>query len=218
MGVKERREREKVEMRGRILEAATRLFVEQGIPNVSIRKIADRIEYSPATIYLYFRDKEHLLTCACRETFAKLQAKLQEIGEEGTDPVACLRKGLRYYIDFGLAHPHHYMLTFNTPHDHLHEAEGTPEFEDANQAGLAAFDVLRSVLQKCQDAGAVTVDDLEATSQAIWTFIHGTTSLLILFQADAHFPWVERERLIERSLDLIVRGLGASPQPKRRKS
>ena len=57
MGVLERRAREKEALRARILDAATSCFVEEGYENVSIRKIAERIEYSPATIYLYLRTK-----------------------------------------------------------------------------------------------------------------------------------------------------------------
>lgn len=209
MGVKERRERDKAEMRARIMDAATQLFVEQGVPNVSIRKIADRIEYSPATIYLYFRDKEQLLAAVCSETFSKLRTGLAEIMREAKDPVAALRRGLRCYIDFGIEHPHHYMLTFNTPHEQYHQAEGTPEFCQANETGLETFDVLRTSLKLCRDSGALDFEDLEAASQSVWTFIHGTTSLVILFHRDPYFPWVERERLIENSLDIILKGLGA---------
>lgn len=200
MGVKERREREKAEMRSRIMEAATELFVEEGIPSVSIRKIADKIEYSPATIYLYFRDKEHLLASVCEETFIHLREGLQKIMATDEDPVVNLRRGLRCYINFGLEHPHHYVLTFGTPHQH------DPAVSDS---GLETFGLLRTALERCREAGVVKFADLEATSQSVWMFIHGTASLLILFNKDEHFPWVERERLIENSLDLIIRGLKA---------
>ena len=55
MGVTERKERERQEMRQRILDAAQQVFVEEGYEKASIRNIAERIEYSPATIYLYFK-------------------------------------------------------------------------------------------------------------------------------------------------------------------
>ena len=61
MGVQERRAREKKELRQEILDAAREMFVEDGYENVSMRKIAEKIEYSPTTIYLYFRDKADLL-------------------------------------------------------------------------------------------------------------------------------------------------------------
>ena len=68
MGVHERRAREKKELRQEILDAARDLFLREGYENVSMRKIAEKIEYSPTTIYLYFQDKADLLDCICEET------------------------------------------------------------------------------------------------------------------------------------------------------
>lgn len=207
MGIAERRAREKEELRAKILEAAGELFVEQGFENVSLRKIADRIEYSAATIYLYFKDKEELLTTLCWETFAQLKATLEEFEEADGDPLAKLRAGLRFYIDFGLQHPNHYLLTFCTPHQQYHQFESSAGFEQTNRTGLETFDCLRRALQRCRDAHLIEFTDLEATAQCVWMFIHGTTSLLINSCGDPHFPWVERERLIENSLDLILHSL-----------
>ncbi|MBI5233035.1 MAG: helix-turn-helix transcriptional regulator [Deltaproteobacteria bacterium] len=61
MGISERREKEKKEMRGLILETAMELFLDEGFENVSLRRRADKIEYSPATIYLYYKDKDEIL-------------------------------------------------------------------------------------------------------------------------------------------------------------
>ena len=60
MGVKERRERERSETREKILDTARELFVEEGFDGVSMRKIAERVEYSPTAIYMHFADKEQL--------------------------------------------------------------------------------------------------------------------------------------------------------------
>lgn len=207
MGVAERRAREKEALRHRILDAAGQLFVEEGFHNVSLRKIAERIEYSPATIYLHFKDKNDLLLSLCTETFAGLKDELERLEATATSPLDALRAGLRSYIDFGLSHPHHYMLTFGTPPPPEVEMEGTPAFEETNRIGLETFDCLRRSLQRCKDAGAVEFDDVEATAQSVWTFIHGTTSLLILYHSDPTFPWVSKETLIETSLDLIMKGL-----------
>jgi AcrR family transcriptional regulator len=206
MGVAERRAREKEALRSKILDAASQLFVEEGVPSVSVRKIADRIEYSPATIYLYFRDKNDLLASLCRETFNGLKEELLRLEQEETDQLRQLRRGLRFYIDFGLEHPHHYILTFGTPHG-TYDMEKAPEFLEANKVGLETFDCLRRSLERCRATGLLRFDDLEATAQVVWTFIHGTTSLLILYHSDPHFPWVTKEQLIETGLDMILKSL-----------
>jgi AcrR family transcriptional regulator len=206
MGVAERRAREKEALRSKILDAAGQLFIEEGVPSVSVRKIADRIEYSPATIYLYFRDKNDLLASLCRETFNGLKEELLRLEQEETDQLRQLRRGLRFYIDFGLEHPHHYILTFGTPHG-TYDMEKAPEFLEANKVGLETFDCLRRSLERCRATGLLRFDDLEATAQVVWTFIHGTTSLLILYHSDPHFPWVTKEQLIETGLDMILKSL-----------
>jgi AcrR family transcriptional regulator len=207
MGIAERRAREKEVLRSKIMDAATQLFVEEGFPNVSLRKIADRIEYSPATIYLYFKDKNDLFSSLCGETFSLLKEELERVERDEPDPLVGFRKGLRIYIDFGLEHPHHYLLTFCTPQAQIDIPVDTPEFLETNRIGLETFDCLRRSLDRCRQAGVLQFDDLEAVSQTIWTFIHGTTSLLILSHNDPHFPWVTKERVIETSLDMIVRSL-----------
>ncbi|MBL8219372.1 MAG: TetR/AcrR family transcriptional regulator [Bryobacterales bacterium] len=191
-------------MRQKILDAAGQLFVEEGLASVSIRKIADRIEYSPATIYLYFKDKTDLFTSLCWETFSGLKAQLDCLEQEQTDPVAGLRKGLRSYIEFGIHHPNHYLLTFCTPIDSSAK-EKTEDFQETNKVAMETFDHLRRALERCRQAGRLAFEDLETTSQVVWTFIHGTTSLLIL--KDPHFPWVPQQQLIESSLDMIIRSL-----------
>ena len=74
MGVKERQEREREAVSRAILDAARDLFVAEGYQNVSIRKIADRIEYSPAAIYSYFPSKDDIFFALAEEGFRLLFA------------------------------------------------------------------------------------------------------------------------------------------------
>ena len=114
MGVTERRAREKEALRQAILDAAGELIVEHGYENLSIRRIAEKIEYSPATIYLYFKDKAEILASICTGVFSELTGNLQHLAETIEEPTAALRQGFRCYIEFGLAHPSHYMVAFGT--------------------------------------------------------------------------------------------------------
>src|ERR687883_454319 len=69
MGIKERHERDREAVRRAILDAARELFVREGYQNVSIRKIAERIEYSPAAIYGYFPSKDDIFFALAEEGF-----------------------------------------------------------------------------------------------------------------------------------------------------
>src|SRR5215471_14699169 len=108
MGVIERRERERQAVRNEIIEAARALFIEEGYEKTSMRKIADKIEYSPTTIYLYFNDKKELLESICEETFRKFVRVLQNIDKANTDHLQKLRAVLRAYVEFGLKNPNDY--------------------------------------------------------------------------------------------------------------
>src|ERR1700748_2651283 len=102
MGVKQRREREREDLRAEILDAARQLFVKEGYESVSIRKIANKVEYAPGTIYLYFKDKAEILARICEETFSKLIKKMDAIKNDSAAPLDKLRRVLRTYILFGL--------------------------------------------------------------------------------------------------------------------
>ncbi len=201
MGVKERRTREKESLRQEILDAARALFVEEGYESVSMRRIAEKIEYSPTTIYLYFQDKAELLNSICGETFELLINRLERIQTGITDPVQRLKMGLREYILFGLENPQHYRVTFMAPHMHPPE-----KFTDTLSAGLRAFAILQQCVSDCVEAGAFRPVDLNAASQALWAGIHGVTSLYI---AKEGFPFVERDTLIDMLLDTMIKGLKA---------
>jgi len=198
MAVSERRARHRASLRREILDAASQLFVEEGYQRVTMRRIAARIEYSPTTIYLYFKDKNELLEAVCEETFSQLATKLERLGKTATSPLAYLREGLRTYVDFGLAHPHQYVVTFMSP-------GARPEHTGYElSVGSRWFDTLRSGLKACVLNGDLHAPDLDATAQALWAAMHGITSLRITMQG---FPFVDRRVLVDRAIDTLLAGL-----------
>src|SRR5215470_8575441 len=108
MGVIERRERERQAVRKEIIEAARALFIEEGYEKTSMRKIAEKIEYSPTTIYLYFNDKKELLESICEETFGKFVKVLENIDKNKKDPLENLYAVMKAYVEFGLKNPNDY--------------------------------------------------------------------------------------------------------------
>src|SRR6516162_3291923 len=206
MGVAQRRAREKEELKQQMLDAARELFVRDGYESVSMRKIANKIEYSPATIYTYFKDKDEILDCLCEETFLKLsQEKLAVVHKMTGDPLEILKKGMETYIRFGLDHPEHYIVTFilRAP---IYEKPGHHETRKA-KAGKACIDNMRRIVRRCMEEGKIKNADLEETSQCLWAGAHGLTSLLI---TKPGFPFVEREKLIQRTLEVLIGGVSAS--------
>jgi AcrR family transcriptional regulator len=201
MGSSERRARAKVALRQQILDAARELFVREGYDAVSMRRIAARIEYSPTAIYLHFPDKQSILTALCDETFEKLSMRLATLFARTTDPLEQLRDGLRLYVEFGLAHPHHYTVSFLLrPRD---------QRTSAPDAGHRAFAFLQAAVAGAMASGAIRPGEVETTSQALWAACHGLVALQITVPED-RFVFVPSERLARHLIDTLIAGLQVS--------
>jgi AcrR family transcriptional regulator len=115
MGTKERQVRERTKVRQAILDAARDLFVKQGFEHVSIRKIAERIEYSPAAIYSYFPSKDDIFFALAEEGFRLLcGGYLDEpaVLPAGMDPIDKIRHICLHFYDFSVEYPEHFALMF----------------------------------------------------------------------------------------------------------
>lgn len=173
MGISERRDRDKREMRQLILDAALQLFLEEGFDQVSMRRIADRIEFSPATMYLYFKDKDDILFELHHQAFERFyQAEMAAMSF--TDPLDRLRALGRIYVEFGLDHPEEYQLMFIMTAPGMRIKE-THDWKD----GMKTYDVLRSIVADCLKAGRIRHGDPEEISLALWSLVHGMVSLRI---------------------------------------
>lgn len=171
MGISERKERERQEMRQRIIDASMAMFVEEGYEKTSIRNIADKIEYSPATIYLYYKDKDELLYDVQGEAFGQLLA-LFEKHVVSRSPWKRLEQLCETYVRFGLEQQELYTLMF------INKAPMNVIDEDEHWAnGQSAFDFLVNCVQDCMDKGLLRYKDVHAAALSIWAIGHGILSL-----------------------------------------
>ena len=201
MGVKERRAREKELLRQQILSAARELFVDEGYENVSMRKIANKIEYSPTTIYLHFKDKADLLDSVCQETLLNLLNTLEELKRDMSDPIETLRKSGQVYVEFGLKYPQDYKLTF-VIRPQFQKGLGLQE----GSVGEKVFNYLCTMVSECIRQKIFRQMDVETTGQVLWSAVHGVTLLLIDFP---DFPWTEKDELINTVINITIKGLKA---------
>jgi AcrR family transcriptional regulator len=206
MGVLERRERERTELREKILDAARELFITDGYEGVSMRKVAEKIEYSPTAIYVYFQDKEDLFHELCHEDFAKL-AEVFQRDAQIANPLERLKQIGRTYAEFGRHYPNHYKLMFMTPHPPQHLDERDREIKGNPESDAYAF--LRMTMQEAIATGRLRPEltDAELVSQTLWAAIHGAISLQIAKRNDAWVDWRPVEDRIEMMLDVTLRGI-----------
>lgn len=184
MGITERKEREKEEMRLLILKAARKLFLEQGFEKTSVRNIADAIEYSPATLYLYYKDKNELLFAVHEDAFLKLMEELSSV-KDIKEPFERLVEMGHRYIKYAIENPELYDLMFimTAPMETL--ACRDEIWED----GLKSFGLLKWVIQDCSNGGYFKNYDIENLSITIWAYMHGLVTIYLknrmsMFQDD----------------------------------
>jgi AcrR family transcriptional regulator len=210
MTVKERREREKSETRDKILDAARELFVAEGYEGVSMRRVAEKIEYSPTAIYVYFADKQQLFHELCQQDYARL-AEVMQSSETSPDPIERLRQIGRTYTEFGVRYPNHYKFMFMTPHP-PHE----PDEEDREVMGnpeVDAYAFLKWAVQQAIDAGRLReeLQDAELISQTLWASVHGVIALHIAKCSDPWVDWRPLQQRAEMMLDITMRGMVRNP-------
>jgi AcrR family transcriptional regulator len=172
--IRHRQEQEKQELRQTILTAAGELFLEQGYNHFSLRKVAERIGYSPTTIYLYFRDKDDLLFTVVDEGFARFGQQLAAAAASTEDPWERIIALGRAYVAFGLQNPVYYQLMFMQRADFL-----TRKPAGKGQPRLATFLVLQQTVQQAIEAGVLRPGDAESYSDVLWALVHGLVSLAI---------------------------------------
>jgi AcrR family transcriptional regulator len=205
MGVTERRERERQEIKAKILEAARELFAEQGYEQVTMRRIAERIEYSPTAIYFHFKDKEALLRELCDQDFAALASQLLQIAIE-RDPIERLRRIGRAYVRFALDYPNQYRFMFMTPKPALDPCDSAIERGNPEQD---AYAFLKATVSEAIQSNRLRegLSNPDLVSQMIWGATHGVVSLPIAKSNDPWVDWADTETTANEVIEALIRGL-----------
>lgn len=176
MGVAERREREREQLRANIIDAARDLLLEVGLAGLSMRSIAERIEYSPATIYLYFRDKEELLEAVMEAGFTRLHevvmAELERAGPDATWPEQYGAMG-RAYARFAVENPAYFRIMFELPGTRQLGREERPTIHPD------ALEQSEHMIRRAVEAGQFWVPDARRTAIYGWGLIHGLVTLYL---------------------------------------
>jgi len=205
MGIEQRRQRERDEVREKILDGARELFVECGYEGVSMRKVAERIEYSPTTIYIYFADKEALFRELCSADFACLAESFQELSQL-PDPNVRLRACAWAYIQFAIDHPNHYRLMFMAPHP---TAPTEADLARKGNPSEDAYAFLRQLVCSAMEAGSFRPEyrDADLIAQTLWAAVHGVASLEITQGCETWIQWAPFRERTNAMLDGIMYGL-----------
>ncbi len=164
MGIAERKGRDRAEREYRIVAAARMIAEREGWDAVTIRRLAEEIEYSQPVLYSHFANRDAIVAAVAVEGFQALAVALRDAAAGSADPRAALEVVARAYLAFAQRHPALYAAMFTLPTDlRFAEADTKPELR-------AGFDALAAVVTPfCVDVDVVT--------ETFWAALHGLADL-----------------------------------------
>lgn len=173
MSSEERRQREQQELKRRILETAREIARTEGWSSVTLRKIADRIDYTHAALYSYFANKEQLLLEVLREGFHLLATDLSRATTGAMTPQEAFRRSVFAYWTFAWRHPELYRVMYGL--------DGIPfgvteTWAEGTQIGELATRVITKLLEN----QGRPIEQIEAKVFLIWSTLHGLISLAMI--------------------------------------
>jgi AcrR family transcriptional regulator len=210
MGVKERRQRERTEVREKILDAALEFFATEGVEGVNMRALADAIEYSPPVIYAHFRDKDAIIQELCYRQLRELAKKFAAFGD--LEPIERLRRIGYVYVDFAIEHPSHFRFMFLTEHslpDDVELAKGDPQ---QNAYAFLKQTVVDALAAGCFRPEYTNADEV---AQICWASSHGLVALQNIKGADSWIGWRDARKTAHRLIDATINGLVKSEAVRR---
>ena len=199
---------EREDVKALIMQKAKELFFKEGYQQITIRKIATEIGYSPSTIYLYFKNKDEILFELHNEGFKLLYQHKMSLGvDDSTDPLERIRRGGLMYIDFALDNPEYYEVMFNMPEPRNfmeQKRKSGPKGEVADYAMLS-YDFLRQGVSRLQEAGYLTGVDRDVAAYCLWSTVHGLVSLII--RKRIPYPQTPSKELAYQAMDFLISSL-----------
>src|SRR6516165_5846281 len=199
MGIRERQERDREAVRRSILDAARELFVAEGYQNVSIRKIAERIEYSPAAIYGYFPSKDDIFFSLAEEGFRLLRPS-DHARLDGLAPIDRVRAIFWHLYQFSREQPQYFALMFVD--------RSVPRISREYERFAFAREIKQEVIaeiEKCMASGALPASiDATAAMRALGAGILGVAVMQV---SDRLAPGEDADKMAANVLELTLAGL-----------
>ncbi len=159
--------------RDAILLAAHRIYLDEGLPGLSMRHVAREAGISATAIYRHFADKEEMLFHLVEEGNQQFLNYLSR-GLLGTTPMERMQLCGQGYCDFALDHPSYYRILFMAPKEHL----GLEKLNKvASESFGPTFTFLVDRVRECMGAKVMAKSDPERVAVMIWAHTHGLCSL-----------------------------------------
>ncbi|KAI9451201.1 TetR family transcriptional regulator [Russula earlei] len=199
MGIAERKLRQKETIRAGILASAWQIVQSEGWQSLSIRKIADSIEYSVPVVYNHFESKDAILMEFIRQGFNILSTQLQEAKTATSHPPEQLKAIAGAYWQFALSHKPHYEVMFGLGIPGCEAVKQMEEMKKVSEAMLSA-------IEKTISAGNSPQADPYLKLHTYWSILHGFVSIQMF---SGYQPMVPRKLILEDAVESFIKGIMA---------
>lgn len=190
--------------REEILLVARNIFASKGLEALTMRSVAEGVGRSPMWLYRFFPNKRTLLRNIWESIFVEVFEQVTRCVDASPDPISKLRIFAREYIRFWLDHPDEYRVIFLNE-DEVTEANEQYYVYDSDT--ISRFDIAKQIIEDGMLQGVFLQGDAKLAMQQVSCLIHGVAHMLITVP---EYPWLDQELVVEGSLQMMLRGLGAS--------
>lgn len=192
-------------LRNQILEVSRSLLIEDGFSNLSMRKIAREIDVSATSIYLHFKNKDHLLLTLIEESVEELNRKILQLAESDADPLEKISRIARGYVKFGLTQPQIYEVIF------MLRPEEMPRYpKEKFRKARRGYEVLANVIRQGVETNEIVEEDPLMSAYTIWAQLHGVISVIMNRRLDTR---IAEDEFIDHAIEHIVEGFLVSKSP-----
>lgn len=209
MGIKERKEREKLQKRASILEAAEKLFLQKGIDNVTMDELAASLEISKGALYLHFQNKEDLYLEIIQKGIKLLRKTIEKEIEKASDGLSKALAICKAYIDFSKKHKNYFNSILYFEAKEVNEKKSSQVLLQTYEESDKTLKILiQAIEQGIKDGSVYDKLDPVETAILIWSHLTGTLQLILAKgKALKKFYSIETHNLLEKSLNFIERSL-----------
>jgi len=198
---KERQVLKQEEIKNLILKTAQEIVAKDGINGLSIRKITNTIDYSPAIIYHYFKDKDEIISKLMEENYKKIINALSSVYFTKAEPEQKLKDSTRAYIEIALQMPQEYMNIMLSASDNI--LEHTSVLFNGASVKRQAIGVLCKIIKEYYKHVVISDAEIELTAQLIWTSTFGLIIRLIIEKISKE----QSNKLINHHIKVILNSL-----------
>lgn len=199
---KERQLRRQEEIRQKILDIARDIVTKEGIQGLSIRKITNAIDYSPAIIYHYFKDKNEIIELLVKDGYKRILDSISSVKRNEDEPEKELREAFDNYIRAALESPEVYKAVVLSDDPSI--LTKTSILKKGITKDSKTFKLLYENLRRGIDKKKYLQYDIELTAQILWT---ATFGLIIKLIIEKDISTEQVNRLIDQLFNILFKGI-----------